>query len=68
MTIKVRSVCDYVAQWVSGGGHLYSQDAEDDEEGAANEDNVSDGLQRRDEGLHHQLQTWSPADHPGRER
>lgn len=35
--------------------HLNSQDAKDDEEGAADEDDVPDGPQRGDEGLHDQL-------------
>lgn len=35
--------------------HLHSQDAKDDEEGAADEDDVPDGPQRGDEGLHDQL-------------
>lgn len=35
--------------------HLHSQDAKDDEEGAADEDDIPDGPQRGDERLHDQL-------------
>ena len=35
--------------------HLDPEDAEDDEEGTADEHDVADGLQRGDEGLHYQL-------------
>lgn len=45
------------------GAYLYTQNAKDDEEGAADEDNVADGFEGGDEGLHHQLQAWSSTDH-----
>lgn len=48
--------------------HLNPENTEDDEEGAADEDNVADGFEGGDEGLHHQLQTWSSADHSGSAR
>lgn len=44
--------------------HLHPQDAEDDEEGAADEDYVADGLEGGDERLHYQLQPRGPADDP----
>lgn len=44
--------------------HLHSQDSEDDEEGATDDHDVADGLQRRHEGLNHQLQARSSADDP----
>lgn len=44
--------------------HLHSQDSEYDEEGATDDHDVADGLQRRHEGLNHQLQTRSSADDP----
>lgn len=44
--------------------HLDSQDAEDDEEGAADEDDVADGPQGGDERLHDQLQPRRSAYHP----
>lgn len=51
-----------------GLGHEYvylnTKDAKDDEKGTADEDNVADGLEGRDQGLDHQLQSWSSADHP----
>ena len=45
------------------GTHLHAQDAEDDEKGTADENNVADGSQRWQQCLHHQLQAWSSADH-----
>lgn len=48
--------------------YLYPKDAEYDEESTADENNVADGFEGSDEGLHHQLQTWSSADHPGEKR
>lgn len=45
------------------GAYLHTQNTKDDEEGAADEDNVADGFEGGDEGLHHQLQTWSSTDH-----
>lgn len=48
--------------------HLHSQDAKDDKEGAADEDDVPDGPQRGDEGLHDQLQSRGAADHPGKRK
>lgn len=47
-----------------GVPHLHPQDAEDDEEGTADEDDVPDGLEGGDERLYHQLQPRSPADDP----
>lgn len=44
--------------------HLDSQDAEDDEERAADEDDVADGPQGGDERLHDQLQPRRSAYHP----
>jgi hypothetical protein len=43
---------------------LDPEDAEDDEECAADEDNVPDGLEGGEEGLHHQLQAGGSVDHP----
>lgn len=48
------------------GAYLHTKNAKDDEEGAADEDNVADGFEGGDEGLHHQLQAWSSADHSER--
>ena len=45
--------------------YLNTKNAKDDEEGTADEDNVANRLERRDEGLDYQFQPWSPADHPG---
>lgn len=45
--------------------YLNPQDAKDDEESTADEDNVPNGSKRSDECLHHQLQPWGSADHPG---
>lgn len=42
--------------------HLYSQDAKDNEEGTADDHDVSNGLQWGHQSLHHQLQSWSSAD------
>lgn len=47
--------------------YLHPQDAKDDEESAADEDNVSYGLEGRNECLHHQLQARGSADDSGRE-
>lgn len=44
--------------------HLDSKDAEDDEERAADEDDVADGPQGSDERLHDQLQPRRSAYHP----
>lgn len=46
------------------GCYLNTKNAKDDEEGTADEDDVADGLEGRDEGLDYQLESWSPADHP----
>lgn len=48
------------------GAYLHTKNAKDDEEGAADEDNVADGFEGGDEGLHHQLQAWSSTDHSER--
>lgn len=45
--------------------YLHPQDAKDDEESAADEDNVPNGSKRGDECLHNQLQPRGSADHPG---
>jgi hypothetical protein len=47
---------------------LDPEDAEDDEEGAADEDNVPDGLEGGEEGLHHQLQPGGSVDHPAQQK
>ena len=39
---------------------LDPEDAEDEEEGAADDDDVADGLEAGEQGLHHQLEAWSP--------
>lgn len=44
--------------------YLYPKNAKDDEECTTDEDNVANGFEGGDEGLHHQLQTWSSANHP----
>lgn len=43
--------------------HLHSQDSKNNKKGTADDHNVANGLQRRHQCLHHQLQTWSSADH-----
>lgn len=48
--------------------YLHPQDAKDDEEGAADEDNVPNGSKRGDECLHNQLQARGSADHPGKRK
>ena len=50
------------------GVYLHAENTKDDEEGAADEDDVADWLEGRDEGLDDQLQPWSSADHPGGSR
>lgn len=47
--------------------HLDTENSKDDEKSTADEDDVADGLEWRDERLHHQLQTRSSADHPAEE-
>lgn len=44
--------------------YLHPKNAKDDEECTTDEDNVANGFEGGDEGLHHQLQTWSSANHP----
>lgn len=44
--------------------YLHSQDTKDNEESAADEDNIADGSQRGDESLHNKLQPGSSTDHP----
>lgn len=44
--------------------YLHPKNAKDDEECTTDEDNVANGFKGGDEGLHHQLQTWSSANHP----
>ena len=46
--------------------YLDSQNTKDDEECAADEDDVADGLQRGEESLDHQLEAGRPVDHPQR--
>ena len=41
---------------------LNTQDAEDEEEGAADDDDVADGLEAGQQGLHHQLEARSSVD------
>lgn len=43
--------------------YLNSQDAKDNEEGTADDHYIADGFQRGHEGLDHQLEPWSSADH-----
>ena len=43
--------------------HLNSKDAEDDEEGTTDEDDVSNWSERRQQRLNHQLQAGSSADY-----
>lgn len=50
------------------GAYLHAQNTKDDEEGAADEDNVADRFEGGDEGLHYQLQAWSSTDHSGRRK
>lgn len=50
------------------GAYLHTKNAKDDKEGTADEDNVADGFEGGDEGLHHQLQAWSSADHSERRK
>lgn len=44
--------------------HLDAEDAEDDEEGAADKDDVSDGTQWREQSLHDKLQATRSTDDP----
>ena len=39
---------------------LDTEDAEDEEEGAADDDDVADGLEAGEQGLHHQLEARRP--------
>lgn len=48
--------------------YLHPQDAKDDEEGAADKNDVADGSKRGDERLHDQFQSWGSADHPGKQQ
>ena len=41
---------------------LDPQDSEDEEEGAADDDDVADGLEAGEQGLHHQLEARSSVD------
>ncbi len=59
------SVASLSSPLLTLSSHLYSQDAKDNEEGAADDHNVADGLQGRHQGLHHQLQPRGSADHAG---
>lgn len=45
--------------------HLDSENAKDNEESAADQNYVSNGLQRSDQSLNHQLQAWGSANNPG---
>lgn len=60
----MHAICNIKRQRWSDAPYLYSKNAKDDEESTADEDNVANGFQRGDEGLHHQLQTRSSAYHP----
>lgn len=44
--------------------HLNPQDAENNEEGTADDHNVSDWFKGRHQSFNHQLEPWSSADHP----
>lgn len=44
--------------------YLNSKDPKDDKKRTADEDDVPDGLQGRDQSLHHQLEAWSSTDNP----
>lgn len=48
--------------------YLHPKNAKDDEECTTDEDNVADGFEGSDEGLHYQLQTRSSANHPEERR
>ena len=39
---------------------LDTEDAEDEEEGAADDDDVADRLEAGEQGLHHKFESWSP--------
>ena len=41
-----------------------AKDAENDEECATDENDVADGLEGGEQGLHHQFQPRGPVDHP----
>lgn len=43
--------------------YLDPEDTKDDEECAADEDNVANGFEGGDESFHHQLQAWGSANH-----
>lgn len=47
--------------------YLHPKNAKDDEESTANEDNVSNGLEGRNEGLDNQLEAWGTAYNPEKE-
>lgn len=42
---KRRALLGLPQSWYPGPAHLHAQDAEDDEEGTADDHNVADGLQ-----------------------
>ena len=42
---------------------LNTKNAEDDEEGAANDDNITNRFEGRQERLDYQLKAWSSVDH-----
>lgn len=69
--VLIQNKCTIIKQLVSVCSvffsHLDTKNAKDNEEGATDKDDVADGLEGRDERLHHQLQTWSSADHPEEE-
>ena len=44
--------------------YLNTQNAKDDKKGTADKYNVANGFEGSDQGLNHQLQSWSSADHP----
>lgn len=43
--------------------YLNAKNAKNDEECTANEDNIANRFEGSDESLHHQLQSWSSANH-----
>lgn len=45
--------------------YLHTKDAVEKEEGAANENDLSDGFNWGDQSFHSQLQFWGSLDHPG---
>lgn len=46
--------------------YLHSKNTKDDEESTTDEDNVANRFEGGDEGLNHEFQTWSSANHSER--